>query len=110
MVPGWEQDRHPSEYCSFNALLCLLHHDMFQTTFSYLVLVMVDCIPDVAVYQPPDIPPGVQRSFLAGPGEGVPLQSLSLSFEGVIRAEGQVLRYSFLTAGRTLARHSSPIQ
>jgi hypothetical protein len=53
---------------------------------------MVDCIPDVAVYQPPDIPPGVQRNFLAGPGEGVPLQSLSLSFEGVIRAEGQVLR------------------
>ncbi|KAI9572704.1 RIC1-domain-containing protein [Boletus coccyginus] len=67
---------------------------VIQTTFSYLVLVMVDCILDVAVYQPPDIPPGVQRNFLAGPGEGVPLQSLSLSFEGVIRAEGQVLSVS----------------
>lgn len=65
---------------------------MFQTTFSYLVLVLVDSIPDGVVYQPPDIPLGVQRNFLAGPGEALPLQSLSLSFEGVIRAEGQVLR------------------
>lgn len=70
----------------------LLHYDMFQTAFSYLVLVTVDHIPDVVAYQPPDIPPGVQRNFLAGPGEGLSLQSLSLSFEGVIRAEGQVLR------------------
>ncbi|KAF8446212.1 RIC1-domain-containing protein [Boletus edulis BED1] len=67
---------------------------VIQTTLSHLVLVMVDCIPDVAVYQPPDFPPGVQRSFLAGPGEGLSLQSLTLSFEGVIRAEGQVLSVS----------------
>ncbi|KAN0100860.1 RIC1 domain containing protein [Tylopilus felleus] len=67
---------------------------VIQTTFSYLVLVTVDCVPDAAVYQPPDIPPGVQRNFLAGPGEGLPLQSLSLSFEGVIRAEGRVLSVS----------------
>ncbi|KAF8139997.1 RIC1-domain-containing protein [Boletus edulis] len=55
---------------------------VIQTTLSHLVLVMVDCIPDVA------------RSFLAGPGEGLSLQSLTLSFEGVIRAEGQVLSVS----------------
>ncbi|KAG6381430.1 RIC1-domain-containing protein [Boletus reticuloceps] len=67
---------------------------VIQTTLSHLVLVMVDCIPDVAVYQPPDFPPGVQRNFLAGPGEGLSLQSLTLSFEGVIRAEGQVLSVS----------------
>lgn len=90
MVPGREQDRHPSELCSSRC--STLFHDVFQTTFSYLVLVTVDCTPDVAVYQPPDIPLGVQRNFLAGPGEGLALQSLSLSFEGVIRAEGQVLR------------------
>ena len=65
---------------------------MLQTTLSYLVLITVDHIPDVVAYQPPDISPGVQRNFHAGPGEGLSLQSLTLSFEGVIRAEGQVLR------------------
>ncbi|KAF9229601.1 RIC1-domain-containing protein [Gyrodon lividus] len=63
---------------------------VIQTTLSYLVLVTVDYIPDVSAYQPPDIGQGAQRNFLAGPGEGLPLQSLSLAFEGVIRAEGQV--------------------
>lgn len=28
------------------------------------------------------------RNFLAGPGEGLPLQSISLHFEGVVRVEG----------------------
>ena len=91
MVSGRKQDRHPGEFWSWSRS-ALLHRYIFQTTFSYLVLVTVDCVPDAAVYQPPDIPPGVQRNFLAGPGEGLPLQSLSLSFEGVIRAEGRVLR------------------
>ncbi|KAG9314607.1 RIC1-domain-containing protein [Chiua virens] len=67
---------------------------VIQTTFSYLVLVTVDHLPEAAVYRPPDIPTGVQRNFLAGPGEGLPLQALSLAFEGVIRAEGQVLSVS----------------
>ncbi|KIJ68689.1 hypothetical protein HYDPIDRAFT_179745 [Hydnomerulius pinastri MD-312] len=65
-----------------------------QTTFSYLVLVTVDYTPDSAAYQAPEIAQGAQRNFLAGPGEGLPLQSLSLAFEGVIRAEGQVLSVS----------------
>lgn len=89
MVPGRKYDRHPSEF--FITVLCFAY-DMFQTTLSYLVLVTVEHISDVVAYQPPDIPPGVQRNFLAGAGEGLPLQSLSLSFEGVVRAEGQVLR------------------
>lgn len=32
------------------------------------------------------------RTFLAGPGEGLPLQPLSLHFEGVVRVEGTLLR------------------
>ncbi|KIJ21502.1 hypothetical protein PAXINDRAFT_95072 [Paxillus involutus ATCC 200175] len=67
---------------------------VIQTTFSFLVLVTVDYIPDTPAYQPPDVAPGAQRNFLAGPGEGLPLQSLSLAFEGVICAEGQVLSVS----------------
>ncbi|KAH0838539.1 RIC1-domain-containing protein [Lanmaoa asiatica] len=81
---------------------------IIQTTFSYLVLVMVDNIPDVGAYQPPDIPPGVQRNFLAGPGEGLLLQSLSLSFEGVIRAEGQVLSVSPRKHHLTFSTSSPP--
>jgi len=34
----------------------------------------------------------VQRNFLAGPGEGIPLHSVSLYFEGVVRVEGTLLR------------------
>lgn len=68
----------------------------FQTTQSYLVLVTVDYLPHAFAYEPPEVSPGAQRNFLSGPGEGQPLQSLSLAFEGVIRAEGKVLRYIFV--------------
>ncbi|KAF9015469.1 RIC1-domain-containing protein [Cyathus striatus] len=37
------------------------------------------------VYNSPVLPINAQRSFLAGPGEGVPLQAVGLHFEGVIR-------------------------
>ncbi|KAH7927372.1 RIC1-domain-containing protein [Leucogyrophana mollusca] len=67
---------------------------VIQTTLSYLVLVTVDYTPDASVYQSPDIAPGAQRNFLSGPGEGLPLQSLGLAFEGVIRAEGHVISVS----------------
>jgi hypothetical protein len=59
---------------------------------SYLILVTVDHVLDASVYQPSHMGPSVQRNFLPGPGEGIPLQSLSLALEGVICAEGQVLR------------------
>lgn len=59
---------------------------------SYLILVTVDYIPDASVYQSSHMGPSVQRNFLPGPGEGIPLQSLSLALEGVICTEGQVLR------------------
>ena len=32
------------------------------------------------------------RTFLAGPGESIPLQALVIRFEGVIRVEGNLLR------------------
>ncbi|KAH7915124.1 RIC1-domain-containing protein [Hygrophoropsis aurantiaca] len=67
---------------------------VIQTTLSYLVLVTVDYMPDASVYQAPEIPPGAQRNFLAGPGEGLPLQSIGLAFEGVIKVEGNVVSVS----------------
>jgi hypothetical protein len=59
---------------------------------SYLVLVTVDYILDASAYQSPLVSSGGQRNFLPGPGEGIPLQSLSLALEGVVCTEGQVLR------------------
>ncbi|KAF8649858.1 hypothetical protein AX16_005620 [Volvariella volvacea WC 439] len=67
---------------------------VIQTADSYLVLVTAEYRPDEAVYQPPQLPPNAKRNFLAGPGEGVPFQSLSLHFEGVIRIEGTLLSVS----------------
>lgn len=37
-----------------------------------------------------------QRSFVAGPGEGLPFRGVSLNFEGVVRVEGNVLRLTIL--------------
>jgi hypothetical protein len=35
------------------------------------------------------------RTFLPGPGEALPLQALVIHFEGVIRIEGDLLRWVF---------------
>ena len=43
-------------------------------------------------YQTPPSASGSQRNFLPGPGEGLPLHTVALHFEGVIRIEGQLLR------------------
>ena len=37
------------------------------------------------------------RTFLPGPGEALPLQALVINFEGVIRIEGDLLRWVFST-------------
>lgn len=65
-----------------------------QTTDSYMVLVSVEYKPDDLVYQVPTLAPQAQRNFLAGPGEGIPLQGVGLHFEGVIRIEGNLLSVS----------------
>jgi hypothetical protein len=62
-----------------------------QTSESYLVLVAVEHEADKSVYQTPFLS-GSQRNFLPGAGEGFPLQSVHLRFEGVIRVEGHLLR------------------
>ena len=46
-------------------------------------------------YEIPALPPNAQRNFLASPGEGLPLQAMSLVFEGVVRVEGILLRYVY---------------
>jgi len=56
------------------------------------VLITVDYKPDETVYQCPPLPVSAQRTFLPGAGEGLPLQSIRLRFDGVIRVEGQLLR------------------
>ncbi|EGO02717.1 hypothetical protein SERLA73DRAFT_119756 [Serpula lacrymans var. lacrymans S7.3] len=46
------------------------------------------------IIQAPAFGSNAQRNFLAGAGEGLPLQSLSLAFEGVIRVDGNLLSVS----------------
>lgn len=49
--------------------------------------------PYIPTYQTPATS-GSQRNFLPGPGEALPLQSVSLHFEGVIFVDGNLLRYA----------------
>ncbi|KAL9715951.1 WD40 repeat protein [Leucoagaricus gongylophorus] len=67
---------------------------VIQTSASFLVLVSVDYKEDEEVYQLPPLSSQAMRNFLAGPGEGLPLQSISLHFEGVVRVEGTLLGVS----------------
>lgn len=67
---------------------------IITTSESFLVLVAVEYKPENLVYHPPTLPLNAQRSFMAGPGEGHPLQSTILHFEGVIRVEGTLLSVS----------------
>ncbi|KAF5375289.1 hypothetical protein D9758_000014 [Tetrapyrgos nigripes] len=64
------------------------------TSESYLVLVSVIYSPDEPVYQIPPLPVSARRNFLAGPGEGFPLNAIHLHFEGVVRIEGTLLSLS----------------
>jgi RAB6A-GEF complex partner protein 1 len=65
---------------------------IWQTTVSYLVLVAVDYDPNETPYKTPQLAPNAQRNFMAGPGEALPLQAVTLRFEGVIRIEGRLRR------------------
>ena len=44
------------------------------------------------LYQTPPLSSGAQRHFRPGPGEAQPMFSVKLSFEGVIRVDGELLR------------------
>jgi len=63
-----------------------------QTSESYLVLVSVSYEGNGDVYSPPSLSLQTMRTFLDGPGEGLPFQPVSLHFEGVVRVEGDLLR------------------
>ncbi|KAI0803143.1 RIC1-domain-containing protein [Irpex lacteus] len=67
---------------------------VIQTTLSYLILVTVDVNPEEIAYRTPPLPVAAQRHFLPGAGEGLPLPSMSLFLEGVIRIEGALLSVS----------------
>lgn len=55
------------------------------------MLVSVDYDGDSDVYRPPPLSSQTLRTFLAGPGEGLPFQPVGLQFEGVVRIEGTLL-------------------
>ncbi|EJD04265.1 RIC1-domain-containing protein [Fomitiporia mediterranea MF3/22] len=69
---------------------------LIQTSKSYLVLVHLhyDGRPAMEPYQTPPLPSNAQRHFQPGPGEALPMFSVSLSFEGVIRVDGDLLSVS----------------
>jgi RAB6A-GEF complex partner protein 1 len=66
--------------------------------------------PDEMAYQVPILPPTAQRNFLPGAGEGSPLQSLSIHFEGVIRVEGHLLRFACANISLVIfwSNHTTP--
>lgn len=68
-----------------------------QTTKSYLVLASLRQRPDETPYGTPRLGSSSMRTFLPGPGEALPLQALVINFEGVIRIEGDLLRWVFST-------------
>ncbi|KAJ7169474.1 RIC1-domain-containing protein [Mycena filopes] len=64
---------------------------IIQTSQSYLVLITVVYLADTPIYVPPPLPSTSRNYFLPGPGEALPLQCVSLRFEGVIRVEGGLI-------------------
>ncbi|KAI9066722.1 RIC1-domain-containing protein [Trametes sanguinea] len=63
---------------------------VIQTTESYLVLITVEYNAEEVPYQTPPLATNATRHFLPGAGEALPLQSLRLHLEGVIRIEGNL--------------------
>ncbi|KAF8349800.1 RIC1-domain-containing protein [Amanita rubescens] len=60
---------------------------VISTSESFLVLVSVEYDRDGLAYK-------TQRDVIPGPGEGLPMRSVSLQFEGVIRTDGTLLSVS----------------
>lgn len=56
-----------------------------QTSESFLVLISVEHDKDSVAYK-------MRGGAIPGPGEGLPMQAISLQFEGVIRVDGTLLR------------------
>ena len=71
-----------------------------QTTLSHLILVTVDANTEETAYRTPSLSAPAQRHFLPGAGEGLPLPSMSLFLEGVIRIEGNLIRHVIIRVHR----------
>ncbi|EMD41642.1 hypothetical protein CERSUDRAFT_128592 [Gelatoporia subvermispora B] len=69
-------------------------HIVIQTTYSFVVLISLEYIPSETSYQSPPLAPNAQRHFLPGAGEALPLQSIRMHLDGVIRIEGALLSVS----------------
>ncbi|KAI5123710.1 hypothetical protein M0805_000304 [Coniferiporia weirii] len=69
---------------------------LIQASGSYLVFVYVsyDGNSSTEPYQCSPLPSSAQRHFQHGPGEALPIISISLSFEGVIQVNGDLLSVS----------------
>ncbi|KAF7306568.1 RIC1 domain-containing protein [Mycena indigotica] len=64
---------------------------VIQTSQSHLVLISVIYHADLPTQIPPSLPSTSRNYFLPGPGEALPLQCVSLRFEGVIKVDGGLL-------------------
>ncbi|KAK2461688.1 hypothetical protein APHAL10511_006151 [Amanita phalloides] len=64
---------------------------VISTSDSFLLLISVEYDNDNVAYKTLNLPP---RDMIPGPGEGLPMQSISLQFEGVIRVDGTLLSVS----------------
>ncbi|KAJ7071458.1 RIC1-domain-containing protein [Mycena amicta] len=64
---------------------------IIQTSQSHLVLISVIYLADTPTQVPPPLPSTSRNYFLPGPGEALPLQCVSLRFEGVIKVDGGLL-------------------
>ncbi|KAF8592018.1 RIC1-domain-containing protein [Ramaria rubella] len=67
---------------------------VIETVESHLVLVVVEYSNALTPYRTPRLSAAAQQQFLPGPGEGPPIQSVSLQFEGVVRIDGGILDVS----------------
>ncbi|KAF8490724.1 RIC1-domain-containing protein [Gautieria morchelliformis] len=67
---------------------------VIETVDSHLVLVVVEYSSASTPYRASRLSAAAQRQFLPGPGEGPPIQSVSLQFEGVVRIDGGILSVS----------------
>lgn len=68
---------------------------VIKTSESFLVLISLEFKTEQVVYNSSLLlPSNTQRNFLSGPGEGLPFNSVSLHFEGVIRVEGTLMSVS----------------
>ncbi|KAF7320200.1 RIC1 domain-containing protein [Mycena kentingensis (nom. inval.)] len=64
---------------------------VIQTSQSHLVLVSVIYHAEAPTQVPPPLPSTSRNYFLPGPGEALPLQCVSLRFEGVIKVDGGLI-------------------